>query len=261
MSDELRIDRDDRGVVTLTMDRPDVRNAFGPDLIGALADALADLAADDTVRVLVLTGAGTVFSAGADLNWMRSMVDYSQEEQVADSRQLDGLMHALDTFPAPVVARVNGHAIAGATGLVAASDIVVAVAPAKFGFTEARLGLVPAVISTYVLPRIGTAAARRWFLSGELFDAAEAQRIGLIHQVCDPDDLDTAVAGVVDGLLAAAPGAQRMIKRMIRDVATMDRDTARERMVALIAEARNGPEGQAGMQAFLDGGDPPWRQG
>lgn len=258
MADELLVDRDGRGVVTLTMNRPEVRNAFGPGLMEALGAALAELRGDEDVRVVVLTGAGSVFSAGADLNWMRSMVDYTHDEQVADSRRLDRLMHAIDTFPAPVVAKVNGHALAGGTGLVACADIVVAVRGAKLGFTEAKLGLAPAVISTYVLPKIGVGAARPLFLTGEAFDVERGRAIGLVHELCDADDLDEVTDGVVGKLLAAAPGAQREIKRMIREVAGLDPVEAREITIPLIARLRNGPEGQAGMQAFLGKASPPW---
>lgn len=258
MTDELLVDRDDRGVVTLTLNRPEVRNAFGPTLMSALGTTLAELRADEDVRILVLTGAGSSFSAGADLHWMRSMVDYSHDEQVADSNRLDRLMHAIDTFPAPVVARVNGHALAGGTGLVACADIVVAVRGAKLGFTETRLGLAPAVISTYVLPRIGVSTARRLFLTGEVFDAELGRDIGLIHELCDPDDLDDVTERVIEALLAAAPGAQRAVKQMIRDVAGLDPARARETTIPLIAMLRNSTEGQTGMKAFLDRTPPPW---
>jgi methylglutaconyl-CoA hydratase len=254
----LKVTEDDRGVVTLTLDRPEVRNAFGPELMDALRAALDALAPRDDVRVVILTGAGTVFSAGADLTWMRSMVEYSYDEQIADSRQLDALFHAVNHFPAPVVARVNGHALAGATGLVACSDVVVAVRDAKFGFTEARLGLAPAVISTYVQPKLGIAAARRYFLTGELFDAEQAHALGLVHEVCDPDDLDDRVAAVVDALLAAAPGAQRAIKELIPRVAAATEDEARELTVPVISRLRVSEEGQEGMRSFFEKRAPSW---
>lgn len=259
MTDPLRTSRDTRGVVTLTMDRPDVRNAFGPELMAALGDAFAGLAEDQTVRAVVLTGEGPAFSAGADLNWMRSMVDFSYDEQVADSRQLDSLFAAVEAFPAPVVARVNGHALGGATGLIACADIAVAVRGAKLGFTEARLGLAPAVISTYVLPKIGLSNARRYFLTGEIFDADAALAMGLVHEVCDPEHLDATTEDVVQRVLAASPQAQRAIKRLIPEVAAA---TTREEAVAatvpVIARLRVSDEGQAGMQAFFDRRPAPW---
>ena len=259
MSDPLRISRDTRGVVTLTMDRPEVRNAFGPDLMGALADAFTGLADDPAVRAVVLTGEGPAFSAGADLNWMRSMVDYSYDEQVADSRQLDALFATVDVFPAPVVARVNGHALGGATGLIACADIAVAVRGAKLGFTEARLGLAPAVISTYVLPKIGLSNARRYFLTGEVFDADVALAMGLVHEVCDPDDLDATTEDLLQRILAAGPQAQRAIKRLIPEVAAaVTREASAAATVPVIARLRVSDEGQAGMQAFFDRRPAPW---
>lgn len=257
----LEVTRDDRGVVTLTMDRPEVRNAFGPELMAALRDAVGAAAADPGVRALVITGRGPVFSAGADLNWMRSLVDAPPETHEQDSRALHDLFATLDRVPVPVVARVNGHALGGATGLIACSDVAVAVRGARFGFTEVRLGLAPAVISTFVLPRIGTAPARRYFLTGEQFDAEEARRIGLVHEVCDPDALDAVVGAVLDALLAAAPGAQRATKQLIREVAAAtDMDQAAAITIPLITRLRTGAEGQAGMRAFLDRQPPPWQR-
>lgn len=259
MTDPLRTSRDTRGVVTLTMDRPDVRNAFGPELMAALAAAFAGLADDQTVRAVVLTGEGPAFSAGADLNWMRSMVDFSYDEQVADSRQLDALFATVDAFPAPVVARVNGHALGGATGLIACADIAVAVRGAKLGFTEARLGLAPAVISTYVLPKIGLSSARRYFLTGEIFDADAALAMGLVHEVCEPEQLDATTEGVLQRVLAASPQAQRAIKRLIPEVAAATtRKEAAAATVPVIARLRVSDEGQAGMQAFFDRRPAPW---
>lgn len=259
MTDALRRARDDRGVVTLTMDRPEVRNAFGPELMADLAAAFDEVAGDPDVRAVVLTGAGPAFSAGADLHWMRSMVDYTYDEQVADSQQLDGLFAAIQELPVPVVARVNGHALGGATGLIACADVAVAIRGAKLGFTEARLGLAPAVISTYVLPKIGVGNARRYFLTGEVFDADRAMQMGLVHEVCDPDDLDDVTATVVADLLAAGPSAQRAIKELIPKVAAADtRGDAAAQTVPVIARLRVSDEGQAGMQAFFDKRPAPW---
>lgn len=265
MTEELRVDRDARGVVTLTIDRPDVRNAFGPGVMTAIRDALTALRDDDEVRALVVTGAGDVFSAGADLSWMRAMAAGGPDDQVADSQQLDALFRALDTFPAPVVARVNGHALAGAMGLVACADIAVAVRGAKLGFTEAKLGLAPAVISTYVQPKIGVSNARRYFLTGEVFDADRAFHMGLVHEVCDPEDLEATMATVLDAVLAGGPRAQRAIKDLVpRVAAATSADEAATLTVPTIARLRTSPEGQAGMRAFLDRQPTPWtsdRQG
>lgn len=259
MADELRVDRDTRGVVTLTIDRPKVRNAFGPGVMEAIRTALVGLRDDASVRVLVVTGAGDVFSAGADLHWMRAMAEGGHDDQVADSHQLDALFHALDTFPAPVVARVNGHALAGAMGLVACADVAVAVRGAKLGFTEAKLGLAPAVISTYVQPKIGVSNARRYFLTGEIFDAERAFHIGLVHEVCDRADLDATMDDVLERVLAGGPAAQREIKQLIPRVAgAATVADAVAVTVPTIARLRTSPEGQAGMQAFLERRPVPW---
>lgn len=256
----LRRDRDDRGVVTLTLDHEERRNALGPDLMAALRGRLEQLADDGDVRVLVLTGAGSAFSAGADLDWMRSQADSTHDEAVADSRRLEDLFRTLDTFPRPVVARVNGHALGGAMGLIASADVAVAVDDAKLGFTEARLGLAPAVIATYVLPKIGPSAARRFFLTGEVFDATTARDLGLVHEVCPREELGVATEGVVGRLLAGGPGAQAAIKRMVRDMSAADDAGERADLaVSLIARLRTSREGQEGMAAFFEDRPPEWR--
>lgn len=252
--------RDERGVVTLTLNRPEVRNAFGPELMDALRGSFDGLRDDPTVRCVVLTGAGTAFSAGADLNWMRSMAGYDYDDNVADSRRLHALFRSVDTFPRPVVARVNGPAVGGAVGLVACADVAVAARDAKLGFTEVRLGLAPAVVSTYVQPKIGVGAARRYFLTGERFDAERAAALGLVHEVCDPEQLDAAVAHVVEALLAAGPQAQAEVKALVRHVeaALPDADRAAEHTVHSIARLRVSAEGQEGMAAFFARRSPGW---
>jgi methylglutaconyl-CoA hydratase len=253
VADGLRIDRDDRGVVTFTLDRPEVRNALDAALMGAIADAATDLAGDTSVRALVLTGAGSAFSAGADLTWMGAMAAYSFEENVADSRGFERMLRAVDGFPAPVLARVNGHAIAGASGLVACADIAVAVREARFGFTEVQLGLVPAMISAYVVPRIGASAARRYLLTGELFDADRAQQLGLVAEVCEREELDEVVTELLDTIVRAGPAAQRAVKQLLPPVigASRPEDTEQLRVEA-IARARVSDEAQARMRAFFD---------
>lgn len=253
MSKGLQVDRDERDVVTVTFDRPEVKNAFDSDLMDALTDTANGLARDDSVRALVLTGAGSAFSAGADLNWMASMAGFSFEENVADSGGFEAMLRAVRDFPAPVLARVNGHAIAGASGLLSCVDIAVAVRGAKFGFTEARLGLVPAMISAYVLPRIGLTNAHRYLLTGELFDADRALTMGLIHEVCEPDDLDGVFTGVLDEVLAAAPGAQREVKRLLAAIAgTTDPRETEQLRIETIARARVGDEAQQRIRAFFE---------
>ena len=253
MSEVLQVERDDRDVVTVTFNRPEVKNAFDSELMGKLADTAQALAGDQSVRALVLTGAGSAFSAGADLNWMASMAGYSYEENVADSGRFEAMLRAVRDFPAPVLARVNGHAIAGASGLLGCVDIAIAVRGARFGFTEAKLGLVPAMISAYVLPRIGLTNAHRYLLTGELFDADRALAIGLVHDVCDPEDLDEVFGRVLDEVLAAAPGAQREVKRLIATVAaaTDPRNTEQLR-IETISRARTGDEAQQRIRAFFE---------
>ena len=257
MAGEVEVQRDDRGVVTVTLNRPEVRNAMSPALMTSLHDALTDLATDDTVRVLVLTGAGDTFSAGGDLNWMRQGMDKDQAAHRADSARLAETFRVIDTVPAPVVGRMTGHALAGGTGMICACDIVVAVEGARMGFTEVRLGIAPATISRIVVPRIGAAAARRWFLTGELFDAEVGAELGLVHEVVAREELDDAVAAVVAALLEGAPGAQRATKRLVPQVAADPAGTA-ALTVDLIARLRVSPEGQEGMAAFLEKREPKW---
>lgn len=252
--DHLLVDRDERGVVTLTLNRPEVRNALSPQLLRGLLTAFEDVRDDEHVRAVVITGRGSAFSAGADLAWLSSLIDGSFEEHVEDSRRFERLLRAIDEAPVPVLARVNGHAIGGAAGLLGCVDVAIAVRGATFGFTEARLGLAPAMISAYVQPRIGVANARRYFLTGERFDADQARAIGLVHEVCSPDDLDTVVGEVLGDLLAGGPQAQRAIKPLIRRIAASSQpaETERER-VELISRLRISEEAQTRMRFFLEG--------
>lgn len=259
MSEIVRIDRDERGVATVALDRPEVRNAFDPALMGAIRDGLRELAASPDVRCVVLRGEGKTFSAGADLTWMSSMRDNSFEDNVADSREMDALFRELDRFPRPVVARVQGAALGGGMGLIACADIVVAARDAVFGFSEAKLGIAPAVISTYVIPRLGVGQARRYFLTGERFHAERAFHLGLVHEVCEPEELDGCVDRIVAELLSAGPGAQARMKPLIRDVAAApDQDAAAEITTRTIAELRVSDEGQEGMAAFFERRPPAW---
>jgi methylglutaconyl-CoA hydratase len=260
VTDALRLDRDDRGVVTLTLDRPAARNAFDADLMRAITEAVTDLAGDDGLRALVITGAGDAFSAGADLGWMSAMAGYSFDENVADSRRFERMLRAVHDFPAPTVARVNGHALGGAAGLLGCVDIAVAVRGAWLGFTEVRVGIVPAMISAYVQPRIGLANARRYFLTGERFDADRAFHLGLVHEVCDPDDLDAVTDRVLDEVLAAGPQAQREVKRLIAAIdAAEDLDASEQVRVESISRMRVSEEGQEGMRAFFERRPAAWR--
>ena len=258
MSQAFELHRDGP-VARLRMTRAQVHNAFDAGLIAGLTAALDEVAADASVRVLVLEADGPSFSAGADLNWMRGMAAASEAENREDSLALARLMRALDELPKPTIARVQGAAFGGGVGLVACCDIAIGVPEAKFGLTEAKLGLLPAVISPYVIAAIGARNARRYFASAEIFDAAEALRIGLLHQVVAAEQLDDAVQRQIDLLLKAGPVASASAKRLVRDVASHS-DGARHDAdnAALIAKLRVSPEGQEGLSAFLDKRKPHW---
>jgi methylglutaconyl-CoA hydratase len=246
-------------VARLRMNRPDLHNAFDAVLIAALTGALEAVAADDTVRVVVLEGEGASFSAGADLNWMRDMAKASESENRVDAMALARLMRMLDELPKPTIARVHGAAFGGGVGLVACCDIAIGTPDAKFGLTESKLGLLPAVISPYVIAAIGTRQARRWFATAEIFDAEEARRIDLLHAVVPAAELDDAVQRQVDLLLKAGPHAAAQAKALVRRVSAehnrnqLDHDNA-----ALIAQLRVSTEGQEGLTAFLDKRKPSW---
>ena len=246
-------------VARLRLTRPAVHNAFDAGLIADLTAALQAIAADPGVRVLVLEAEGASFSAGADLNWMRGMAAASEADNREDSLALARLMRTLDALPKPTIARVQGAAFGGGVGLVACCDIAIGVPAATFGLTESKLGLLPAVISPYVIAAIGARNARRYFATAELFDAAEALRIGLLHQVVAPDQLDAAVQRQVDLLLKAGPVASASAKTLVRSVAA-HADGARHDAdnAALIARLRVSPEGQEGLSAFLDKRKPAW---
>jgi len=249
------------GVCHLTLDRPQTHNAFDDEMIAELSAELDRLAHDDALRALVLTGAGASFSAGANANWMKRMAAASEADNRADSERLAALMRTLNFFPKPPLARVNGAAMGGGFGLVACCDIAIAADTAKFALSEVKLGLVPAVISPYVVAAIGARQARRLFVSAEVIDAREAQRIGLVHRVVAADDLDDAIARELDLLAKGAPNAQREAKQLaLRMAGAMPEHAAQvdENNAALIARLRVGAEGQAGLSAFLDKQTPPW---
>lgn len=238
----------DGPLLRIAMARPERRNAFDAELIAELTAAFSDVA---DARAVVLSGDGASFSAGADVEWMRSSIDLSYDDNIADALRLRAMLDAIDGCPAPVIARVQGHALGGGCGLVACCDIVLAEPGAQFAFSEVKLGIVPAVISPFALAKIGTGAARRYFVTGERFTAETALRIGLIHGVVD--DLDGAVADVVGELLSAGPAAARAAKALARASRTAD-ETAR-----LIAAHRTSAEGQEGLRSFLEKRAPGWR--
>src|SRR6266508_2222813 len=242
----LRIERDGH-VLRVTLARPERRNAFDAALIAELTEAFADVG---DARAVVLAGEGQSFCAGADVEWQRSAIDLSYEENVEDALRLYRMCETIDRCPAPVIARVHGYALGGGSGLVACADVAIAAPDAVFGFSEVKLGIIPAVISPFVLPKIG-AHARRYFLTGERFDGETALRIGLVHELAE--DLDAAVERAVGELLTSAPQAVREAKRLIRERPSGD-DTAR-----IAARLRSGEEGQEGLRAFLGRRVPDWR--
>jgi methylglutaconyl-CoA hydratase len=243
----LRIERDG-DLLRLTLARPETRNAFDAALIAELAEAFVDVGKS---RAVLLSGDGPSFCAGADVEWMRASVDLDYDANVADANALRGMLDAIDRCPAPVLARIQGHALGGGAGLVACADIAIADRRAIFAFSEVKLGIIPAVISPYALAKIGPSAARRYFVTGERFDAETALRIGLVHEVAD--DLDTAIERILTELRSAGPKAARHAKRLVLDRPD-GADTARR-----IAERRTSDEGQEGLRAFLERRPPSWR--
>jgi len=261
VSDTLRVTRDGP-FARVTLDRPAVRNAFNAELIEALRAAFDDLAGEppDALRGVVLAGAGPTFCAGADVEWMRAAIGLSLEDNERDAFAMQAMFAAIDACPVPVIARVQGAALGGGMGLCAVSDVVVASADATFGFTEVKLGIIPAVISTFVVPKIGESHARALFATGQRFDAARAQRIGLVHEVvADEDSLDERVAGLLDELASAGPTAARAAKALLRDIGTLGPQDARRHTPREIARQRTSGEGQEGLAAFLDKRAPRWK--
>ena len=260
MTDRLfQVERRARGVVWLTLDRPEIHNAFDDRLIVKLTAELARLGDDDAVRVVGLTGAGRSFSAGADLNWMRRTATYGDAENLADARALAKLMRILNELAKPTVAQVNGAALGGGTGLVACCDIVIASDRAVFGTTEVRLGLIPSVIGPYVLAAVGARHARRLMLTGERISAAEAARLGLVHEVVAAEQLDAAVERVVAELLKGGPTAIAAAKRLIGDLAGRPIDSSLiDGTAQRIAALRATPEAREGVGAFLEKRAPGW---
>ena len=242
----LRIERDG-DVLRLTLARPESRNAFDAALIAELAEAFVDVG---TARAVILRGEGASFCAGADIEWMRAAADLDYDENVADANALRRMLEAIDRCPAPVVTAVHGHALGGGVGLVACSDVVLAHEATVFAFSETKLGIVPAVISPFALRKIGESAARRYFVTGERFDATTAVRIGLVHEVSD--DLDRSLDGVLAELRSAGPRAARHAKRLV-----LERPDGPE-TAQRIAERRTSDEGQEGLRAFLERRRPSW---
>jgi len=247
------------GVHTITLSRPEVRNAFNDAVIAELKNAFLSVAQDARVRCVVLAAEGPAFCAGADLNWMRRMADYSRAENLADAGELAAMLRAIYECPQPTIARVQGDVYAGGMGLVAACDMVVSVDTANYCLSEVKLGLIPATISPYMIRAMGTRAAHRYFLTAERFSAAEAHRIGLVHEVVAVEALDVKVGELAHALVNASPNALRACKKLVQDVAEREINDALVRQtVEGIADIRASSEGKEGVQSFLQKRKPNW---
>ncbi len=249
----------DRYVATVTLNRPEVRNAFNDEVIAELTAAFRDLGGREDVRCIVLAGNGRAFCAGADLNWMRRMAGYTHDENLADAAALAEMLRVIYRCPKPTIARVQGDVYAGGTGLVAACDIAVSVDTAHYCLSEVKLGLIPATVSPYVIRAMGARAAHRYFLTAERFDAAAALRIGLVHEVVAPPALDAKVAELAQTLIQAGPDAVKACKQLVQDVAWQE---ITPQLIAAtvggIANIRVSPEGREGVQSFLQKRKPAW---
>jgi len=260
MNEQVLVATDSRGVATVTLNRPEKHNAFDADIIATLTQALQTLDRDAAVRIVVLTGAGKSFSAGADLGWMKAMARYSEAENLEDSLRLAELMQVLDKLRKPTIARINGHVFGGGVGLVACCDIAIAVEHARFALSEVKLGLIPAVISPYVIAAMGERHARRFFLTAEAMSAETAQNVGLVHEIAAVEELDNAVEREIELLLQGGPAAQGIAKQLIRNVVRdeMQREELHHYTAKLIAQTRVSAEGQEGLAAFLEKRQPEW---
>ena len=246
-------------VATVTLNRPEVRNAFNDEVIAELTAAFTQLRQDPQVRAIVLAAEGSAFCAGADLNWMRRMADYTHAENLADAAQLAEMLRVIYTCPKPTVARIQGEVYAGGMGLVAACDMAVSVDTANYCLSEVKLGLYPATISPYVIRAMGARAAHRYFLTAERFDAAEALRIGFVHAVVAADQLDDKVVELTKALVSASPNAVKACKTLLHEVAGQDIDAALvSHTVQGIASIRASDEGKEGVQSFLQKRKPNW---
>lgn len=240
----------------IRLNRPELHNAFNEQLIAELTQAFRTLGVDDRIRIILLTAEGKSFCAGADLNWMGAMVNYSREQNVQDAGAMADMFEAIDTCPKPVIARVHGAAMGGGVGLVAACDLAFAVSEAVFAFSEVRLGIIPAVISPYVVRKIGCGHARALFLTGERFDAETAFRIGLLYRVLPAEELDAGIQETMKTLLRNGPKAMAAAKSLLREMGGHAAEEVRELTVQRIADLRVSPEGQEGIRAFLEKREP-----
>ncbi len=262
MKDHQHLKRtDDGAVTTVALSRPDSHNALDATLIGEITRCFEDLAGDENARVVVLTGEGRSFCAGADVGYMRETAGLSYEENLEDARRLAEMFRAVDECPKPVVAKVRGAAMGGGAGLAAAADVAVAAEGTRFAFSEVRLGIAPATIAPFVLRKIGVSHARSLFLTGERFDAARAREIGLVHQAVPDDELDAAVDERVERLSEGGLDAQAAVKALLRQLEVVEPMDAPGLMSRVISELRAGEEGQEGLAAFLEKREPRWRGG
>ena len=241
-----------KDVTTIILNRPEVHNAMNEKLMKELTTCFHELGKDDSIRTIILTGKGKSFCAGADLNWMKSMAKYSKEENINDSRLLLNLYEAIYKCPKPVIGRVNGHAFGGGIGLFAVCDIIIAVPDCKFAFSEVKLGIIPAVISTYIVRKIGLSNMRRLFLTGERFNSEYAKEVGLIDYVITPEELDEKIKNYTELLQSSGPIAIVEVKKLIDSCENMDREKYKEHTVEKISELRVSKEGQEGINAFLE---------
>src|SRR5213593_934372 len=256
MGETVTLSADSRGFSRITIDRPDRKNAFDAPLIADLTAAVGRV--DRASRAVVLQSEGDTFCAGADVEWMRGMADYSLDQNIADSKALAAMFRALYDLEMPLVARVQGAAIGGGAGLVAVADIAVASTEATFAFTETRLGILPAVVSPYVVRKVGPARATALFVTGSRIDAARAHEIGLVERLVEPAELDAAVERVVGAILEGGPRAANAAKRLVREVEGRSPAEVISLTVERIADIRVSDEGQEGMRAFLEGRPPRW---
>jgi len=250
----LEVVEKEKGVKEVWLNRPDLHNAFNAELIEEMISLFESFKNE---RLIILSGRGSSFCAGADLNWMKAMKDYSKEENFKDSKRLAKMFSAINECDVPVIGRINGHALGGGVGLVSVCDYVIANEEALMGFTEVRLGLIPAVISPYCISKIGESNARAWMLSGERFKADEAKRMGLVHEVCDITEMDNRVNDVVKKFLSAGPEAAKEAKRLIRGV-MKNLKSSEDLTCNMITERRVSAEGQEGMRALLSKDKPSW---
>lgn len=242
----------EKNIATIFLNRPDVHNAMNEKLMSELTSCFKKLGKDEKIRLIILTGKGKSFCAGADLNWMKSMVNYSMKENIADSKILLDLYEEIYSFPKPVIARVNGHSFGGGIGLFAACDIVIAITDCKFAFSEVKLGIIPAVISTYIVRRIGLSNTRRLFITGERFDSNYAKEIGLVDFVASEKEFDKMVKKHIDTLLSSGPNAIFEVKKLVDAYEKKDSTMYKEHSVKKISELRISEEGQEGINAFLE---------